>query len=163
MDILHKKMANDLVKMSFEYVSQDDRYNALDKDWLLSRIQVHMKEHKMSIPELGMCVSKHNPDTRCCARLWKNKTGKDQCTHARMLEDGVGDYCDKHHRMLKLDGVLRFGDIREGKPTHDLIKLNKGICEELHWIEPDPIQQLQHVLNHQSHKVIVTAPRLVVN
>jgi hypothetical protein len=163
MDILHQKMVKDLVKMSFEYASQGETPKQIDELWLQSRIQVHMKEHKMSFPELGMSARnpKYNPDTRCCARLWKNQTGKDQCTHARVGEDGY--YCEKHVRMLTLDGVLRFGDIRETKPTHDLIKLNKGIHEELHWIEPNPLQQLQQVLDQQSRKVILTTPGLLVN
>ena len=65
--------------------------------------------------------------------------------------------------MLKQEGVLRFGDIREKKPTHDLIKLKNGISEKLDWIEPNPLQQLQNVLDQQSRKVISTTPKLLVN
>ena len=63
--------------------------------------------------------------------------------------------------MLKYDGILRFGDIREEKPIYDLIKQKQGELEELHWLHSDPIQQLQNVLDLQSQKIIYAGPHLI--
>jgi hypothetical protein len=157
MDILQLKMTKDLLKMTLDYAIEKNI--EIDTEWIQSRIQIHMVEHKMSFPELGNGTSKHSMDRRCCARLWKDQTGKDQCTHEKV----EGDYCEKHNRMLQLDGVLRFGDIREEKPKYDLIKFNKGIVETLHWIDSNPVQQLQNVLNQQARKVIISTPKLVLD
>jgi hypothetical protein len=151
MEILHLKMAKDLVKMSLDYANETN--GDVDSEWIQDRIQFHMNEHKMSFPEL------RNDESKCTARLWNLGKGEKQCTHKRV----EGPYCDKHNRMLKLDGVLRFGDIRDKKPTHDLIKLKNGYSEKLNWTEPNPLQQLQNVLDQQSRKVILTTPRLLVN
>ena len=44
-----------------------------------------------------------------------------------------------------------------------ILKLKNGISEKLYWIEPNPLQQLQNVLDQQARKVILTTPRLLVN
>ena len=148
MEILQLKMVKDLLKMSLDYAKEMNV--EVDSEWIQDRIKFHMNEHKMSFPEL------RNDESKCTARLWQD--GR-QCSSNRV----EGCYCGKHDRMLKHEGVLRFGDIREKKPTHDLIKLKNGISEKLDWIEPNPLQQLQNVLDQQSRKVILTTPKLLVN
>jgi len=134
--------------MSLDYANETN--GDVDSDWIQDRIQFHMNEHKMSFPEL------RNDESKCTARLWQD--GR-QCKYTRV----EGCYCGKHSIMLKQEGVLRFGDIREKKPTHDLIKLKNGYSEKLNWTEPNPLQQLQTMLDQQSRKVILTTPRLLVN
>ena len=149
MEILQLKMTKDLLKMSLDYSKETN----IDSDWIQDRIKFHMNEHKMSFPE------PRNDESKCNARIWNLGKGEKQCTHKRV----EGSYCDKHNRMLKIDGVLRFGDMIDKKPTHDLIKLKNGISEKLNWVDPNPLQQLQIVLDQQSRKVILTTPRLLVN
>ena len=55
------------------------------------------------------------------------------------------------------------GDIRDKKPTHDLIKLKNGLSEKLYWVDPNPINQLQSVLNQQKRKVILSTPTLIID
>ena len=65
--------------------------------------------------------------------------------------------------MLNEEGVLRFGDIKDDRPSHDLIKKKNNIIEKLHWIDSDPLNQLQGVLDMQCKKVVYSAPKLIVN
>ena len=71
-----------------------------------------------------------------------------------------GDYCDKHNRMIKIDGLLRFGDIREERPAYDLIKQQQGDLVRLQWIEPDPMKRLQNLLDKQQQKIINSTSRI---
>ena len=169
MDILQLKLKRDLLKLSLDYVTE----STMDKDeftkveftkveftkveftnWIQPKIDSYVDKKKMSFT-----VDTKVNETTCCARLWNNGQGEKQCTHKRVN----GFYCDKHNRMLKYDGVLRFGDMREDKPTYDLIKLKNGQTERLHWLDPDPLKQLEHVLNLQKRKVILTTPKLILS
>jgi hypothetical protein len=55
--------------------------------------------------------------------------------------------------MLRENGTLRFGDIKDKKPKYDLIKLKQGINERLNWIEPCPLTRLQNLLDKQACKM----------
>jgi len=158
MDVIQIKMKRDLLKMSLEYSENLD----IDKDefseWIHKRIEHYISEKKMSFDQL-LIDAKHPLETRCNARLYTNRTGKDQCTHQRMKDS---TYCQKHTQMIKREGVLRFGDIGEEIPNYDLIKQKQGISERIYWEHSDPIQQLQQILDQQKRKVILSTPKLVL-
>jgi len=148
MECLQLKLKKELFEKCMDY-NKD-----IDEDWLTDRIKHYVTEYPISF-QSDTC--KHPPNERCTARLWKDRTGL-QCTHKRK----DGRYCIKHNTMLNEHEVLRFGDIREDKPMCDLIKLKNGKTERLDWLDPDPLKQLQSVLNQQKRKVILSAPKLIV-
>jgi hypothetical protein len=154
MEILHLKLKKDLLKLALDY------YDKSDEKWLTDKIDSYMNNKKIlfSFNETSFNETRINP-IKCSARIWDNGRGEKQCTH-KIKE---GNYCKKHHEMIKKEGILRFGDIRDKKPTHDLIKLKNGDIEKLHWIDPNPINQLQSVLNQQEKKVILSTPKLIID
>jgi len=151
MDILLLKLQKDLLQLTQEYKQDknisDETYDSFAESTI-----------KELISNVDFSIDTSLQDCKCMARLWNNGKGEKQCTHSKKK----GDYCDKHNRMLQNDGVLRFGDIRQDKPTYDLIKQKQGIIEPLHWIQSDPLDQLQTVLDHQSRKTLLTTPKLVL-
>jgi len=149
MDILLLKLENDITKEITQYI-QDKQYPETNvKDIIMRHIN----------PELFEFKQKTYDETKCQARLWCNVGLGHQCTHNK--KDGT-DYCNKHNRMLKIDGVLRFGDIRETKPKYDQIKLKDGEKCRLPWIHSDPISRLQNILDKQQKKIIEASPKLVI-
>ena len=158
MDIIQIKLKRDLLKMSLEYSVDLDIDKKEFTEWINKRIEHYINEKKMSFDPL-LIKSNHPLETRCTARLYANRTGKDQCTHKRIKES---TYCQKHLLMLKHQGVLRFGDISEEIPHYDLIKQKQGIIEQIYWEDSDPLQQLQQILNQQKRKVILSTPKLVL-
>ena len=151
MEILHLKLKKDLLKLALDYNKGDEEEF---KKWVTQRIDSYISEKKISFSFTKEC--KIRDCERCNARLWD--TGE-RCTH-KIKE---GNYCTKHHEMIKREGLLRFGDIRDKRPTHDLIKLKNGEIEKLHWIDPNPLNRLQSVLNQQQKKVILSTPTLIVD
>ena len=158
MDVIQIKMKRDLLKMSLEYSENLD----IDKDefsqWVSKRIDDIISDTDISFKSF-LSKSKIPLETRCTARLFANKTGKDQCTHRRVKDS----YCKKHTTMLKNEGVLRFGDINEKVPSYDLIKHKQGILETIVWIDDDPLKQLQYILNQQIIKVLLSTPKLILS
>tara|TARA_Y100000389_G_scaffold191685_1_gene218256 strand:+ start:353 stop:811 length:459 start_codon:yes stop_codon:yes gene_type:complete len=152
MEILHLKLKKDLLKLALDY--NKNKSEEEFKKWVTQRIDSYTSEKKISFSSTKEC--KVRDCERCNARLWD--TGE-RCTH-KIKE---GNYCKKHNTMLEREGVLRFGDIRDKRPTHDLIKLKNGEIEKLHWIDPNPLNQLQSVLNQQQNKVILSTPKLIVD
>jgi len=151
MEILKQKLKNDLLKQCQQYKQQNEITDDGFDDWLDSRVQ-----ELVEAVDLNMYDNSIN-ETKCMARMWKDNSSH-QCTHTKK----EGDYCGKHTRMLKYDGILRFGDIRSEIPRYDLIKQKEGILEELSWLNPDPLKQLQGILDLQAQKVIHTTPHLIV-
>ena len=158
MEILYLKLKQDLLQKSLEYYNEGDEGDEGDeeefKEWVTQRIESYISEKKIYFSSTKKC--KVRDCERCSARLWD--TGE-RCTH-KIKE---GNYCKKHNTMLEREGVLRFGDIRDKKPTHDLIKLKNGHSEKLYWVDPNPINQLQSVLNQQKYKIILSTPKLIVD
>ena len=152
MEILHLKLKKDLLKLALDY--NKNKSEEEFKKWVTQRIDSYTSEKKISFSSTKEC--KVRDCERCNARLWD--TGE-RCTH-KIKE---GNYCKKHNTMLEREGVLRFGDIRDKRPTHDLIKLKNGEIEKLHWIDPNPLNQLQSVLNQQQNKVILSTPKLIID
>ena len=150
MEILHLKLKKDLLKLALDY------YDKSDEKWLTDKIDSYMNNKKISFSFTN--ETRVDP-MKCSARIWDNGKGEKQCTHK--IKEGC--HCKKHHEMIKKEGVLRFGDIRDKKPTHDLIKLKNGHSEKLNWVDPNPINQLQSVLNKQRKKVILSTPHLIVD
>tara|TARA_Y100000389_G_scaffold174692_1_gene184845 strand:- start:5554 stop:6012 length:459 start_codon:yes stop_codon:yes gene_type:complete len=152
MEILRIKLQKDLLQKCQEYKTEQSITDESYDEFVESRINELITDVDLTAKiEINEC--------KCMARMWNNGNGDKQCTHTKKEDD----YCGKHHRMLKYDGILRFGDIREEKPKYDLIKKKEGKIEELHWLPSDPIQQLQIVLNHQARKVILATPHLLVD
>lgn len=126
---------------------------------------IHEKGINLSEEEIVELINKRVPkepfdyqrptysEHLCQARIWQKGL---QCTHAKKN----GDYCDKHNRMIKIDGLLRFGDIREERPAYDLIKQQQGDLVRLQWIEPDPMKRLQNLLDKQQQKIINSTSRI---
>ena len=152
MEILHLKLKKDLLKLALDY-NKDKSEEEFTK-WVTQRIDSYITDKNISFSFTKEC--KIRDCERCSARLWD--TGE-RCTH-KIKE---GNYCKKHNTMLEREGVLRFGDIRDKRPSHDLIKLKNGDIERLHWIDPNPLNQLQSVLNQQQKKVILSTPTLIVD
>tara|TARA_B100000780_G_C21099595_1_gene443672 strand:+ start:354 stop:812 length:459 start_codon:yes stop_codon:yes gene_type:complete len=152
MEILHLKLKKDLLKLALDY-NKDKSEEEFTK-WVTQRIDSYITDKNISFSFTKEC--KVRDCERCNARLWD--TGE-RCTH-KIKE---GNYCKKHNTMLEREGVLRFGDIRDKRPSHDLIKLKNGDIERLHWIDPNPLNQLQSVLNQQQKKVILSTPTLIVD
>lgn len=148
MEILHIKLQRDLFKLGKDYCPD------IDETWLTAQIAGYIE----TVDVKSISFDRHEKNT-CSARLWDKGNGEKQCTHKKMK----GDYCNKHRQMLDNEGVLRFGTITEPKPDYDLIKLQQGITEKLHWVHPDPYHQLQNVLDAQSRKVIYTTRKLTLN
>ena len=154
MEILHLKLKKDLLKLALEYYNEGDEGDEEEfKEWITQRINSYITDKKIYFSFTN--ETRVDP-MKCSARIWDNGKGEKQCTHK--IKEGC--YCNKHHEMIKREGVLRFGDIRDKKPTHDLIKLKNGEIEKLHWIDPN---QLQSVLNQQQRKVILSTPTLIVD
>lgn len=150
MECILEKLRRDLTQASLEYAVK--KHIDLDKDWLHQRITNKLGETKISFYH-DPC--KLSDVERCTARVWNGGKGT-QCTHRRM----GGSYCGKHRDMIARYNVLRFGDISEEKPSTDLIKQNG---EKLSWIDPDPLNQLQKVVDQQSKKLIYATPHLVLS
>ena len=153
MEMLQLKMKQDLLKMSLDYTENLD----IDKDefsnWIIHKIDYYIDKQKISFSK-----DKYS-ENKCTARLWNGGKGEKQCTHNKTTDQ----YCKKHTKMLNEEGILRFGDIRDDRPSHDLIKKKNNIIEKLYWIDSDPLNQLQGVLNMQCKKVVCCAPKLIVN
>lgn len=152
MEILHLKLKKDLLKLALDY--NKNKSEEEFKKWVTQRIDSYTSEKKISFSSTKEC--KVRDCERCNARLWD--TGE-RCTH-KIKE---GNYCKKHNTMLEREGVLRFGDIRDKRPTHDLIKLKDGHSEKLNWVDPNPLDRLQSVLNQQQNKVILSTPKLIID
>jgi len=159
MEVIQIKLKRDLLKMSLECSADLDIDKEEFTEWINTRIDYHMNQKKITFQPL-VVKSKHSIGSRCKARLYTNRTGKDQCTH-QCIKDTP--YCLKHTTMLEREKVLRFGDISEEIPQYDLIKQKQGISERLYWEHSDPIQQLQGVLDLQNRKVIISTPRLILS
>mgnify|MGYP001405105480 CR=1 FL=1 len=155
MELLHEKLKRDLLQKSLEYYNEGDEGDKEEfKEWVTQRIYSYMNNKNISFSFTKEC--KVRDCERCNARLWD--TGE-RCTH-KIKE---GNYCKKHHEMIKREGLLRFGDIRDKRPTHDLIKLKNGHSEKLYWVDPNPLNQLQSVLNQHKRKVILSTPTLIID
>ena len=158
MEVLSLKMKKDLLNMSLEYTEGLKYTEGLDIDkdeftnWITHKIDYYIDKEKISFSK-----DKGSED-KCTARLWNGGQGEKQCTHKTTEK-----YCEKHKKMLNEEGVLRFGDIRDDRPSHDLIKKKNNIIEKLHWIDSDPLNQIQYVLNCHRKKVICCVPKLIVN
>ena len=153
MEILHLKLKKDLLKLALDY------YDKSDEKWLTDKIDSYMNNMNNNKKiSFSFNETRINP-IKCSARIWDNGRGEKQCTHK--IKEGF--HCNKHHEMIKKEGVLRFGDIRDKKPTHDLIKLKNGHSEKLNWVDPNPINQLQSVLNKQRKKVLLSTPKLIID
>jgi hypothetical protein len=152
MDILRISLAHDLWTKCQEYKEEKGIVDETFDSWLRTKIQE-------AVDSVDLTSQTTINDTTCMARIWNKGHGHKQCTNKRK----EGEYCGHHMRMLAYEGVLRFGHIREQRPEHDLIKLKNGSTHRLHWLHPDPLVQLQHVLDRQALKVIVSTPTLVLN
>ena len=166
MDIIKIKMMKDLCSMSDDYMKQLTISNPgiesnVDKDeysnWIKNRISIYIDNKTISFSKDGSRNSRGQH--KCTARLWNRGQGAKQCTHDKTTDQ----YCEKHNKMLHCEGVLRFGDMRDPRPSHDLIKKKNNITERLNWVNPDPLNQLQGILDMQCKKVVYCAPRLIVN
>jgi len=158
MDIIHIKLKKDLLKMSLNHVEGLNIDKCEFSEWINRRIEYYINEKDIYFEVLDK--SKNPSEERCTSRIYTNRTGKDQCTHRRKKDS---TYCQKHSTMLEEEGVLRFGDIRDDIPLYDLIKHKSGIVEKIPWDNPDPLSQLQSILNEQRRKVILSTPKLIVN
>jgi len=154
MEILHLKLKKDLLKLALDY--NKDKSEEEFTEWVTQRIDSYISEKKISF---SFTNENRLDPTKCSARMWNNGTGEKQCTH----KISESCHCKKHNTMLEREGLLRFGDIRDKRPTHDLIKLKNGEIEKLHWIDPNPLNRLQSVLNQQERKVVLSTPKLIVN
>ena len=160
MDIIKIKMMKDLLSMSNNYMDEINRHDpSIDRDeysnWIKHKIHTYIDQTNISFTRGNNMNSKN----RCTARLWNGGQGEKQCTHQKTTTE----YCEKHNTMLSKEGVLRFGDIRDDRPPLDLIKKKNNIIEKLHWIDPDPLSQVQDVLDNQQRKVICCGHKLIVN
>ncbi len=153
MDILHLKLKKDLLKLALDY--NKDKSEEEFKEWVTQKIDSYMNK-KISFSFTN--ETRVDP-IKCSARVWNEGKGQKQCTHK--ISDGC--YCKKHNTMIEKNGLLRFGDIRDKRPTHDLIKLKNGHSEKLYWVDPNPMNQLQSVLNQERKKVILSTPKLIVD
>lgn len=151
MDILQLKLEKELLQLALDYIKE---CTIDDKNWIQKRINFYVDEINIMFDTKQTKQTKHK--NACCARLWD--TGI-QCSSTIKIRD----YCGKHNKMLDTYGVLRFGDIREERPYYDLIKLKNGITERLHWINPNPLERLQVLLDQQCKKVILSSRDLIVN
>ena len=153
MDILKIKLKCDLFLLSLKYIKD----KKIDEDeftkWIETKINNHVDKNNISFSE-----KKRIDEKKCSARVWNNGCEK-QCTHS-IVKNG---YCKKHNTMINEEGVLRFGDIKEKKPKYDLIKLKNKEIEKLYWINPDPLQQLDIVLDNHKRKVILASKHLLVD
>lgn len=152
MDILKQKLSQELYDMSIQFMQENSIEKEELNDKIKKRIYELVKDIDFSLPQTEINQNK------CKARVWDNLLGSKQCSH----NFKKGDYCDKHNRMLQIDKVLRFDDIRRPPPDYDLIKMKQGIYEPLTWLKSDPIQQLQDVLDLQSKKVVYSVPNLIL-
>ena len=150
MEILRIKLQKDLLQKCQDYKNEKQITDTTYEEFVTNKINELIKD-------IDFSTDTSIQSDKCMARLWNKGNGDKQCTHSKQ----TGDYCGKHCRMLKYDGVLRFGDIREEKPIYDLIKQKQGELEVLHWLHSDPIQQLQSVLDLQSQKIIYAGPHLI--
>jgi hypothetical protein len=151
MEILRLKLKNDLLELCETYKTTHSITEDTYDDFVKEQIDLLVKD-------VNFRIDTTIDERKCMARLWNKGLGEKQCTHCKKS----GDYCDKHNRMLAYDGVLRFGDIRKERPTHDLIKQKQGILDKLNWFQSDPIDQLQIILDLQSRKTILATPDLLV-
>lgn len=148
MDILLLKLKQELEIELNEYIETKSEGNTTVDIKSIIDEKVKPELFQLSINDYDEC--------KCNARLWDKGY---QCTHTKKSDS---DYCDKHNRMIRYEGVLRFGDIREPKPKYDQIKLKNGIKDKLNWIHPDPLIRLQNLLDKHQKKLIEAAPKLVV-
>tara|TARA_B100000900_G_scaffold141325_1_gene119722 strand:- start:7 stop:456 length:450 start_codon:yes stop_codon:yes gene_type:complete len=148
MDVILKKLEQDLKKQLEVY--------CIEQQYPLDTID-DMIQEKLKSEQLNFKKRKKD-ETKCQTRIWNNGSAC-QCLYKK--KDGT-DYCNVHNRMLKTEGVLRFGDIREPKPRYDQIKLKNGIEERLPWVHSDPLIRLQNVLDKQQVKIIETTPKSIV-
>lgn len=151
MECILEKLTRDLTHKCVEYATSNQL--SIDEDWLQSKIKQRIMEKKISFVDPDTC--KLTKEQRCTARLWDGGKGT-QCTHRRVKDT----YCGKHMDMLQRYNVLRFGDIQQQKPPCDLIKQNN---ELLSWVDPDPLNRLQKVLDQQSRQIIVATPHLILD
>ena len=149
MEILRIKLQHELTTKLTEYANKKNYENATE----IINHMISLKTKKDNL--FTFSVPSYN-ESACQARLWDKGT---QCSHSKYRDS---DYCDKHQDMIRCYGVLRFGDIREKKPIHDLIKLKEGKKERLQWIHPDPMIRLQDLLDKQQKKIIYSSPTLLV-
>jgi hypothetical protein len=160
METLNLKLKQDLLQKSLEYYNESDEGNEDGeeefKKWVTQRIVYYISEKNISFSSTKEC--KVRDCERCFARKWGNSTGV-RCT--KKIKENC--YCGTHLNELKREGVLRFGDIRDKRPTHDLIKLKNGHSEKLYWVDPNPINQLQSLLNQQQRKVLLSTPKLIID
>ena len=152
MDILKQKLSQELYDMSIQFMQE----NSIEKEGLNGKIKTRISELVTDV-DFSLPQTERNQN-KCKARVWDSLLGGKQCSH----NCKKGDYCDKHNRMLVIDKVLRFDDIRNPPPDYDLIKMKQGIYEPLTWLKSDPIQQLQDVLDLQSKKVVYSVPNLIL-
>jgi hypothetical protein len=148
MDILCLKLHDDLTHKLTEYI-HDMEYD----------IPNNLSDMITEVIDPSLFIFPQKTEYRphmCHARIWDKGL---QCNHASV--EG-GNYCGRHLDMINYYGILRFGDITDKKPVYDLIKLRAGHKEKLRWIQPDPIQRLQHLLDKQQLKVIRATPHLIV-
>ena len=152
MDILRIKLVNDLLDKCLEYKTEQNIVDETYDNFIKSRIDELVKDVDISQPAVI-------DETKCMARLWNQGKGEKQCSNRRK----VGEYCGHHSKELSIQGILRFDDIRKDKPKYDLIKKKNGILEELPWIDPNSINQLQTILDLHSQKIIYATPHLITD
>ena len=148
MEIVKLKLKQDVLQRVNDY--SNDSHKLINQQWLTECIDILVDSISLPLPPSEMTI---NP-LHCYARVWSNRKGC-QCTH-KPVQKG---YCQKHLDMIETHGVLRFGDIREPRPEYDLIKQSK---EKLSWEDTDPLSKLNYVLQHQSKKVILATPHLIL-
>jgi hypothetical protein len=153
-EVLTIKLKRDLLKASQGYAAELGV--ELDSDFINEKIQEHTQSISFDFNKPYYKTSKISKEDRCCARIWKSEVDY-WCGHRKTR----GDYCDKHNQMISEHGVLRFDDIRNPPPKHDLIKLKTGERERLYYTSP-PEKRLQSVLDTQQRKVILATPKLIV-
>ena len=105
MEVLRIKLQKDLLQKCQEYKTEQNITDETYDNFVESRINELIKDVDLTAKiEINEC--------KCMARMWNNGNGDKQCTHTKK----GGDYCGKHHRMLKYDGGHWFGECEE-KPN----------------------------------------------
>lgn len=152
-EIMIIKLKQDLLTKCKEYAAEGKEH--IDVDVLHRLIESRTQDVVFDFKEDKCQLTK---EERCCGRTYSECKGI-QCSNKR--QDGI-DYCGHHSNELNREGLLRFDDIKKPPPDFDLIKLKSGWREKLNW-RPSAEQELQHLLDKQSRKVILTTPKLILD
>jgi len=147
MDVIRIKLQRDILKMSLEYVSELD----IDKEEFTKWVQPFIETYSHTAMDEFKPKEIQIDESKCIARLWND--GR-QCSFTKMNDT----YCGHHIREIKINDLLRFGNMKEPRPDCDQVKQNG---EVLNWKNPNHIEELETILNVHKRKVAVASKHLL--